>query len=123
MIAATLLGLHRALARAGWPAVERTAVLGTAAPLLIGWFAVALALALLGAWEGAPDRLPTILFGLFVPIAIGALLVWRSRTVARIIDAVPQHWLIGVQVTRALGASFLVLYAAGQMPGLFALPA
>jgi len=123
MIAATLFGLHLALVRAGWPADERAAVVRTAAVLLIGWFAVALALATLGVYEGAPDRLPTIPFGIFVPIAIGALLIWRSRTVARMIDAVPQHWLIGTHVTRALGATFLVLYAAGLMPGLFAVPA
>jgi hypothetical protein len=101
MMAATLFGLHRALAGAGWSEADRTAALRTAAALLVGWFAMALALALLGVYEGAPDRLPTIQFGIFAPIAVGALLVWRSHTVARIIDAVPQHWLIGVQVTRA----------------------
>jgi len=123
MIGVTLFGLNRALVRAAWPAGERAAVLRTTAVLLIGWFAASLALAWLGAYEGAPDRLPTIPFGIFVPIAIGALLIWRSRAVARIIDAVPQHWLIGLHVTRALGAIFLVLYAAGLMPGLFAVPA
>jgi hypothetical protein len=91
--------------------------------LLIGWFAVALALALVGVYEGVRDRPPTIQFGLLVPVAIAALLIWRSDTVARIIDAVPQHWLVGVQVTRALGAIFLVLYATELMPGLFAIPA
>jgi len=123
MIAAVLYGLSRALARAAWPAAERAAVVRAAAVVLIGWFLLSLALAWLGAYEGAPDRLPTIPFGIFVPIAIGALLIWRSQTVGRIIDAVPQHWLIGMHVTRVLGATFLVLYAAGLMPGLFALPA
>jgi hypothetical protein len=123
MIAATLYGLNRALVRAAWPAGERTAGLTTTAALLIGWFAASLALAWYGAYDGAPDGLPTIPFGIFVPIVIGALLIWRSPTVARIIDAVPQHWLIGMHVTRVLGASFLVLFAAGLMPGLFAVPA
>jgi hypothetical protein len=67
--------------------------------------------------------MPTIQYGILVPILIGGLLIWRSPRLARIIDAVPQHWLIGVHLYRALGAIFLILYAAGKMPGLFAWPA
>ena len=52
-----------------------------------------------------------------------ALLIWRSPLVGRIIDAVPQQWLVSVQVYRALGVIFLILYANGQLPGLFAWPA
>ena len=39
------------------------------------------------------------------------------------IAAVPQQWIVGVQLYRALGAIFLILYAAGKLPGLFAWPA
>ena len=123
MFSLSLLGLRRALVWAAWPESSRVWVLRAAAVLLIGWFAVALALALVGAYEGVSDRPPTIQYGVFPPIIIAALLIWRSETVGRIIDAVPQHWLVGVQVTRALGGTFLLLYAAGQMPGLFAIPA
>ena len=123
MIAATLYGLNRALLRASWPDGHRLWVLRGAAALLIAWFAISLALALVGAFEGVPGRPPTIQYGFLVPVAIAALLLWRSDTVGRIIDAVPQQWLIGVQATRALGATFLVLYASGLMPGLFAFPA
>ncbi len=35
----------------------------------------------------------------------------------------PQAWIVGVQLYRALGVVFLILYAAGQLPGLFAWPA
>src|ERR1700704_3949936 len=31
----------------------------------------------------------------------------------------PQHWLVGVQLYRALGVIFLILYATGKLPGLF----
>jgi hypothetical protein len=123
MIGLTLFGLSRALVRAAWPVPTRVWVLRTAAVLLIGWFAVALALALVGGYEGVRDRPPTIQFGILTPLVVAALLIWRSDTVARIIDAVPQHWLIGVQVTRALGGIFFPLYVAGLMPGLFAIPA
>jgi hypothetical protein len=123
MMAATLYGLSQALQRAAWSEALRAGVVRAAAVLLIGWFALALALALVGAFEGVPGRPPTIQYGFLVPVAIAAVLIWRSDMVAGIIDAVPQHWLIGVQGTRVLGAIFLVLYAAGQMPALFAVPA
>ncbi len=35
----------------------------------------------------------------------------------------PQPWLVGVQLYRALGIIFLILYALGELPGLFAWPA
>jgi hypothetical protein len=54
---------------------------------------------------------------------IGGLLIWRSPRLARIVDAVPQHWLIGAQLYRTLGVIFLILYAAGKLPGAFAWPA
>jgi hypothetical protein len=34
-----------------------------------------------------------------------------------------RSWLVGVQVYRVLGVIFLVLYAGGHLPGVFALPA
>ena len=68
-------------------------------------------------------RLPTIQFGIVPPILIGMFLIWRSEAVARLIDAVPQEWLVGVQLYRALGVIFLILYASGKLPGLFAWPA
>ncbi len=41
----------------------------------------------------------------------------------RVLEAVPQHWLIGMQVMRVIGGSFLVVMALGGLPGLFAWPA
>jgi hypothetical protein len=48
-------------------------------------------------------------------------MIWRSETTKRIIAAVPQQWLVSVQLYRALGVIFLIL--AGKLPGQFALPA
>ena len=84
---------------------------------------MAVGLAWLGAYEGASDRFPTIQFGILVPILVGSILIWRSHYVRRLIEAVPQQWLVGVQLYRALGLIFLVLYAGGSLPGLFAWPA
>jgi hypothetical protein len=63
-----------------------------------------------------------------IPIALAATLLMGyllllSPTFSRIVAAVPQHWLIGIQAFRVLGAVWLVRYFAGGLPGLFALPA
>ncbi len=123
MIAAILFGLRSALRNAGWTTYDRTVTVRAAAITVIGWFLLALALASVDAYRGAADRIPTIQYGILVPVLIGGLLIWRSPRLARIIDAVPQHWLVGVQLYRALGVIFLILYATGKLPGLFAWPA
>jgi hypothetical protein len=122
-IAAILFGLRSALRDAGWTIYDRAVTVRAATIMLIGWFLLTLALGSVDAYGAAADRLPTIQYGIFVPILIGGLLVWRSPRLARIIDAVPQHWLVGIQLYRALGVIFLILYATGKMPGLFAWPA
>ncbi len=123
IIAAILFGLHNGLAKADWPTHNRTSVVRTTAIVLIGWFALAIVLAVLGAYHAESDRIPTIQYGIFMPILIGGFLIWRSPSVRRVIDAVPQQWIVGVQVYRALGVIFLILYATDRLPGLFAWPA
>ena len=123
IIGALLFGLRQALARAGWAAEKRAPVLRTACVVLIGWYGAVLALSWFGFFAGAPGRIPTIGFGVFPPIVVGAIALWRSGTLSRIIDAVPQSWLVGVQLYRVLGATFLILLGIGRLPGVFALPA
>ena len=65
---------------------------------------------------------PNIPVALLTTLAAGYLLL-LSRTFRAIISGIPQHWLIGVQVFRILGAVFLVRYFQGQLPGVFAIPA
>jgi hypothetical protein len=65
-----------------------------------------------------PPRIP---MALLATLLLGYLLL-LSPTFRRII-AVPQHWLTGIQMFRVLGGGFVVRYFAGQLPGLFALPA
>ena len=123
IVGTLLLGLRVALSRAGWSSNQQRRVVGISALVLIGWFGAALALAVSGVYQGASDEIPTIQFGILAPILIGSMLIVRSSTMARVIEAVPQQWLIGVQLYRALGIIFLILYGAGKMPGLFAWPA
>ena len=118
-----LYGLNRALADAAWPSADRTRVFRASAATLIGWLALSIALAAMGVYHAGPSAIPTIQYGIALPILIGCLLLWRSDAVARLVDAVPQQWLIGVQLYRALGVIFLILYAAGKLPALFAWPA
>jgi hypothetical protein len=88
-----------------------------AATWLIGVFLLGAA----GAFrnDAVPPRIPMALAATLLP---GYLLL-LSPTFRRIVAAVPQHWLIGIQTFRILGGVFLVRYFAGQLPGLFALPA
>ena len=65
---------------------------------------------------------PRIRMALVATLLLGYLLL-LTPTFRHIVSAVPQHWLIGIQAFRILGGVWLVRYFAGQLPGLFALPA
>ena len=123
VMTAILFGLNRALRNAGWAIGERAVTVRAAALTIIGWFLLTIALASNDAYRANAEHIPTIQYGILVPILIGGLLIWRSPRVARIIDAVPQHRLTGIQLYRALGVIFLILYATGKLPGVFAWPA
>ena len=82
-ITAIVFGLHAALAKAGWSEHDRTVAVRLSAAILVGWFLLALALALGGFYQVAPDGVPTLQYGLFIPILIGAWLIWRSPAVGR----------------------------------------
>jgi hypothetical protein len=122
-IVAILYGLHRSLVQANWPPADRARTFRISAAILLGWLAVSVTLAALGVYDVNSTQVPTIQYGILLPIVVGALLIWRSETAKRIIAAMPQSWIVGVQLYRALGVIFLILYAAGKLPSLFAWPA
>jgi hypothetical protein len=122
-VIAILYGLHRSLVEAGAPAAERARTFRASVVILLGWLVVAIVLGALGIYHVGSTEVPTIQYGILLPIVIGALLIWRSKTVRSVIAAVPQPWLVGVQLYRALGVIFLILYATGKLPSLFAWPA
>lgn len=123
IIGALLLGLCRSLQQTTWSSHDKRRTLLTAAAVLVGWFAVTTVLSLGGVYVAVADRIPTIQYGILLPILIGGVLMARSPAVGRVLEIVPLQWLTGVQLYRALGGIFLVLYGAGQLPGLFAWPA
>jgi len=120
---AIIYGLQRSFAATAWPTEPRNRTFLTTLIVLGGWFFLALALSTAGFYHVESGEMPRIQYGLIPPILIGAWLIWRSEAMARIIDAIPQPWLIGIQLYRALGVIFLILYAGDELPGLFALPA
>ena len=122
-LVAILYGINKALADASWPGSERRRAVSLSAAVLLGWLAIALGLASAGVYHVTAGGIPTLQYGLLLPIVIGVLLIWRSKLARRVLEAVPQAWIVGVQFYRALGVVFLMLYAAGKFPGLFALPA
>lgn len=122
-VTAVLVVVHRALKGAGWPDRERRRATWSIAALLVVWFLAELVPAWLGLFQGATPRIPMIQYGMLVPPVLIAVLFWRWRLLRRVIEAVPQKWMVGVQFYRVLGLIFLVLYAAGELPGVFALPA
>ncbi len=123
VIAAVIFGLQRSLRLAGWAAGERRRAIWGASALLVAWFLAALSLTWLGFYRGTPSRIPTIQYGLFIPIVAGIALFRWWPLLRRIVESVPQRWIVSIQAYRVLGLIFLVLYAGGRLPGAFALPA
>jgi hypothetical protein len=122
-VAAVLFGLHRALMLAGWTTRDRRRAVSIGTLLLVGWFFAALLPSWSGFYRTAPFSIPTIQYGLLIPIIAGVALFWRWGTFRRAIEAVPQEWIVGVQFYRVEGLLFLVLIAGRHLPGVFAWPA
>ena len=115
-------GLRVIVAKSGWPPTAQKTVMYRAGFAIVGWLVVGVALAIGGVYQGASERFPTVQFGLLAPILIG-ISMWFVPSVRRIVNLAPQSWVVGIQLYRALGVIFLILFAVGELPGEFALPA
>src|SRR5262244_106787 len=105
-------------------AKSRYTTAGVLSVALIGWQAVAQYLGSANTYFAAADTaVPTVLFGLLIPLAVAAIALWRSESIARLVSAIPLHWLVAAQIYRVAGGIFLVLWADGRLPWQFALPA
>ena len=127
---ATRLAIHIAIVLGLWLALERTEL--SPRRRLSTWLAVVVAYTLWLAviWSGAingvfrpGNRLPLVPVAIFLPVIFGMPILLRSKRIGEVLDAMPASWLIGLQVYRVLGGIFLVGWARGVIPGLFALPA
>lgn len=126
--AAILWGLWLGLGHAGVARETQLRVwLAIALPFTL-WLATIWGLALGGVFEPRPRAggrppVPVLPIAILLPTIVAAILLWRSKRVTAMLDAMPAHWLVGLQVYRVLGGFFLIYYARGQVPGLFAVPA
>jgi hypothetical protein len=118
-----LAGYWRGLQRAGADGAERVfAWLAVAAPLIL-WFAFIWSVAADGVFDPRPGARPWLPLAIFAPPLVGLIALTRSARVAGALDAIPAHWLVGLQVYRVFGAAFLVQLALGHFSPTIALPA
>jgi hypothetical protein len=99
---------------------SRYATAGALSAVLFAWLAVA---QYLGEAATTGTTLPTVLSGLLIPPTVAAIGLWRSESIARLVSAIPLHWIVAAQIYRVAGGIVLVLWADGRMPWQFALPA
>jgi hypothetical protein len=128
---ASRLAIHIAIVLGLWLALERTELsprrrlgvwLGIVAPYTL-WLAVIWSAAINGVFRPGNNTPPLVPLAIFLPVIVGVPILLRSKRIGEVLDAMPTSWLIGLQVYRVLGGIFLVGWARGVIPGIFALPA
>jgi hypothetical protein len=123
ILAVILYGAWLGVRRADFVGNARlTAWLAIAVPLLL-WQSIIWWAAAAGAFQTRVGPLPLLPLAIVLPLLIGLPLLLRSSTIGRILDATPAWWLVGLQVYRVFGSVFLAGWIAGNLPGIFALPA
>jgi hypothetical protein len=128
---ASRLAIHIAIVLGLWLGLERTDLaqhrrLGVWLAIVVPytlWLAVIWSGAINGVFRPGGSRLPLVPAAIFLPVIVGAPILLRSKRIGELLDAMPASWLIGLQVYRVFGGIFLVAWARGVVPGLFALPA
>jgi hypothetical protein len=96
----------------------------TAMAVVLVWWAIAMGLASQNAFASSPDtRMPLIGLGIAVPVVAGIAIYRSVQGVRELVNSIPLHLLVGVQLYRVVGALFLLSWARGELPGEFALPA
>jgi hypothetical protein len=111
------IGIALLAERATISAFQKRFIQMFGALLFLVWFAATPLLAQRGFFLGVGIPLALVLTLLF-----GFVLMF-SPTFRKLLTITPMHWMIGIQVFRVLGGIWLIGYAQGQLPGLFALPA
>ena len=117
LVAAIVLGLiwMGAILMEG-PAQSRYATAGALSVVLIAWLAVAQYLGSVNAYFATGDNaVPTVLFGLLIPLMIAAVVLWLSGSIASLVSAILLHWIVAAQVYRIGGGIFLALWADGRL--------
>ena len=87
------------------------------------WLSIIWSVAITGVFRPGNSTLPLVPLAIFLPVIVGVPILLRSKRIGEVLDAMPASWLVGLQVYRVLGGIFLVGWARGVIPSLFALPA
>jgi hypothetical protein len=121
VIGAAVLAVVVARRRQGAPGGANRA--GLAAAALVGWLGIVLALGSAHAFQPRSQGVPWIGLGVGAPIVVGFVTVFLFPQVRRVVESIPQAWLLAAQWPRLVGATFLVLLAEHRLPAVFARPA
>src|ERR1700741_336193 len=98
-------------------AKSRYATAGALSAAFIGWFALAQYLGGTNTYSTNKNTaVPTLLFGLLIPLAVAAIAFWQSESVARLVSAIPLHWLVAAQGYCGHRGTFLGAWAGGAAP-------
>jgi hypothetical protein len=105
--------------------VARRATIGLMLVLPVVWAVIVLALGSRAYFQINRETVPPPPVAIAPTIAImtglALFAVWGAYR--RIIFNIPYYWIIAFQSLRATGFVFLILYAQGLLPGVFAIPA
>jgi hypothetical protein len=111
-------------ARMEGPAASRYTTATGLSVVLIAWLVIAQYVGSANSYFASSETaVPTVLFGLLIPLMTVAIGLSLSRSIASLVSAIPLPWLAAAQVYRIAGGIFLVLLADGRLPWQFALPA
>ncbi|MBI3563273.1 MAG: hypothetical protein HY080_16335 [Gammaproteobacteria bacterium] len=88
---------------------------------LAGWFILVTLLAAMGLFNNQHGvGVPGLGLAVLLPIVVLSVRVLRSPLLRRRLQTIPLSTLIGVNVIRIFGATFVLLYAADRLPAPFA---
>ncbi|CCE01185.1 hypothetical protein [Bradyrhizobium sp. STM 3809] len=119
-----LVVLGLALRRAELAPPKRGWIWAGTAVVLLAWYVVISSLALQDTFKASlAVRVPAIPFAVLGPLLIAFVLLSRSAVARALVDATPLWWLVAIQIYRVVGVEFLLLWAQGGLPAVFAVPA
>jgi hypothetical protein len=89
------------------------------------WLAVAWSAAINGVFRTgtSPSPAPLLPLAIILPVIVGAPLLLLSKRMGQVLDAMPETWLVALQLYRVFGSVFLAAALGGVLPGVFAWPA
>ena len=91
--------------------------------VLILWFLLDLTGLWFDAYRGTRSQPPCLGIAIILPVLLFVIGWFSTARLQHFIASLDVSTLTLIQIGRILGGSFLIVYAAGNLPGIFALPA